>query len=379
MRLVLFDKIIAVLTLISGLSISTVAIYYSVAGLVSIFAASAIPIAIMGIVLELSKLVATIWLKNFWTIAPLLIRSYLLIAIFILMTITSLGIFGYLSKAHLDQAVPTGDVADKIALIDEKIKMYRENIDAARKALAQMDSAVDQTMSRSDSEQAAARSISVRRSQAKERTNLQNEITSAQQAIAVLNDQRAPIAKELRKVEAEVGPIKYIAAMIYGDVLDSTLLEKAVRWVIILIVIIFDPLAIILLLASQYSFSYFKKNNKIENQSEPRRNEIETVKPTTESVENNIQPESTNNTEKTEEFSVNSTKYAYLFKPWVWSKSPKVTSEPVLEDHETDPTETIDSKTAKIKWKQENPNDTIKHQRKLYSLGLINKLPWEKE
>ena len=133
------DKIVAWLTLLSGLSISAVAVYYSVAGLVSIFAAAVVPIVVMGVALEVSKLVATVWLKINWTRAPRLIKIYLVSAIAILMLITSMGIFGYLSKAHLDQAVPTGDIADKVALIDEKIKTQKDNIDAARKALRQMD------------------------------------------------------------------------------------------------------------------------------------------------------------------------------------------------------------------------------------------------
>ena len=130
MRPTFNEKLIAYLTLLSGLSISAVAVYYSVVGLTSIFAAAAIPIIIMGTTLEVSKLVATIWLKQNWSIAPRLIKVYLFSAIAILMLITSMGIFGFLSKAHLDQSVPTGDVADKIALIDEKIKTQRENVDA---------------------------------------------------------------------------------------------------------------------------------------------------------------------------------------------------------------------------------------------------------
>lgn len=259
MKITFADKSIAWFALLSGLSISAVAVWYSVAGLISIFAAAAVPIAIMGIVLEVSKLVATVWLKQNWFIAPRLIKTYLLIAVSILMLITSMGIFGYLSKAHLDQAVPTGDVQAKVALIDEKIKTERDNIEAARRALTQMDAQVDQMLGRSDTERGAERAVQIRRNQAKERAALQSDIAKAQKNIAALNQERAPIASELRKVEAEVGPIKYIAALLYGDNPDQNVLERAVRWVIILIVIIFDPLAVVLLLASQYSFQYFRR------------------------------------------------------------------------------------------------------------------------
>jgi Skp family chaperone for outer membrane proteins len=222
MKITFSDKLIAYLTLASGLSISAVAVWYSVAGLVSIFAAAAVPIIIMGIALEISKLVATVWLKMNWKIAPVLMRTYLIIAIIILMFITSMGIFGFLSKAHLDQAVPTGDVAAKVAIIDEKINTARENIkgqkdniEVARKALAQMDAQVNARLDRSEDEKGAERAVQIRRNQAKERKVLQAEVATAQKeiekinnTIAVLNEERAPIASELRKVEAEVGPIK---------------------------------------------------------------------------------------------------------------------------------------------------------------------------
>lgn len=259
MKITLAEKTVAWLTLLSGLSISAVAVYYSVAGLISIFAAAVIPIAVMGVTLELSKLVATVWLKQNWTLAPRFIKSYLLVAVLILMLITSMGIFGYLSKAHSDQSLVSGDVMSKISVYDEKIKTAKDNIDANRKALKQMDEAVDQVMGRSTSETGADKAVAIRRGQQKERSRLQSEIASEQKTITQLNEERAPIAAEVRKVEAEVGPIKYIAAFLYGDDPDTNVLERAVRFVIITIVIVFDPLAVILLLASQYSFQYFKR------------------------------------------------------------------------------------------------------------------------
>jgi len=240
----------AFLALFSGLSLSAVAIYYSVAGLVAIFAAAVIPIIVMGVALEISKLVATVWLKLNWKRAPFFIKTYLMIAITILMVITSMGIFGFLSKAHSDQSLVSGDVLSKISIYDEKIKVAKDNIDANRKALKQMDEAVDQVMGRSQDEKGADKAVALRRGQAKERTRLLSEIAAEQKTIAKLSEERAPIAAEVRKVEAEVGPIKYIAALIYGDNPDNNLLERAVRWVIIIIVGVFDPLAVILLLSS---------------------------------------------------------------------------------------------------------------------------------
>ena len=253
------EKLIAYLALFSGLLISAVAEFYSIVGLTAIFPTAFIPIVIMGIALGAGKLVATVWLKQNWSIAPYTIRAYLLIAIFTLMFITSMGIFGFLSKAHSDQGLVSGDVQAKIAVYDEKIKTAKENIDANRKALKQMDEAVDQVMGRSQDSQGADKAVAIRRGQAKERTRLLSEITAEQKVIAKLSEERAPIAAEVRKVEAEVGPIKYIAKLIYSDNPDANILEKAVSWVIVLIVIVFDPMAVILLLSSQISFQRIRE------------------------------------------------------------------------------------------------------------------------
>jgi hypothetical protein len=258
MKPTLNEKFIAYLTLLSGLSLSAVAVYYSVVGLTAIFAAAVVPIIIMGTTLEISKLVATIWLKQNWNTAPLMIKTYLFTAIVVLMIITSMGIFGFLSKAHSDQNLVSGDVLAKIAVYDEKIKTAKENIDVNRKQLKQMDEAVDQVMGRSADEKGADKAVALRRGQSKDRARLLQDIDAEQKTISSLNQERAPIAAEVRKVEAEVGPIKYIAAFFYGNT-DPTILEKAVTWVIITIIIVFDPLAIILLLASQISFQEFRE------------------------------------------------------------------------------------------------------------------------
>ena len=252
--------ILAWLLLLTGLTISAVAIYYSVVGLAAIFSAAVIPIVVMGSALEIAKLVCASWLKANWERAPRFMKAYMTTAVVVLMLITSMGIFGFLSKAHNDQNLVSGDVQSKIAIYDEKIKTAKENIDANRKALKQMDEAVDQVMGRSQDEKGADKAVALRRGQAKERTRLLSEITAEQKLIAQLSEERAPIAAEVRKVEAEVGPIKYIAKFIYGDKgADENFLERAVTWIIILIVIVFDPLAVIMLLAAQMTFGWYRQ------------------------------------------------------------------------------------------------------------------------
>jgi hypothetical protein len=283
--------ILAWLLLLTGLTISAVAIYYSVVGLAAIFSAAVIPIIVMGTTLEVAKLVCASWLKANWEQAPRLMKIYMTTAVIVLMLITSMGIFGFLSKAHSDQSLVSGDVMSKIAVYDEKIKTSKENIEANRKALSQMDMAVDQTMARSTSEQGADKASALRRNQAKERARLQSEIVAEQKSIAKLNDEAAPIRAEVRKVEAEVGPLKYIAAFIYGET-DETILEKAVTWVIITIIVVFDPLAVIMLLAAQMTFGWKKEEegNSPAGLSENLPTTVTEPKPTEEMVEPYVSP-----------------------------------------------------------------------------------------
>lgn len=423
MRIQNSDKLIAYLALISGLSISAVAIYYSVAGLMAIFAAAMIPIMIMGIVLEIGKLSATVWLKQNWMRAPRFLKTYLLLAILSLMLLTSMGIFGYLSKAHLDQAIPTGDVAAKVSLLDEKIKTERDNIETARSALKQMDAQVDARLSRSDDEKGAERAVQIRRQQQAERGRLQKDIAEAQARIAKLNEERAPIAAELRKVEAEVGPIKYIAALIYGDNPDADLLERAVRWVIIVIVLVFDPLAVILLLASQYSFSWFRQEQeenpqqeeKIEEEPQPIENVDDGFKFLAD--EKDLYPEEKGSwppvsalwpfpsafskkedtlPEAEEKHNESIEPIQDIIKKEIIDDTPTANEEKRAledwnemiaeaekavqeeEDHEIIEQASHSEKEAMTKWKADHPDSSLKHQRKLLERGMIDELPWMK-
>ena len=382
---------LAWLLLLTGLTISAVAIYYSVVGLTAIFSAAAIPIIIMGSALEVGKLVCASWLKANWERAPRFMKYYMVTAVIVLMIITSMGIFGFLSKAHSDQSLVSGDVQSRIAVYDEKIKTARDNIDANRKALKQMDEAVDQVMGRSQDEKGADKAVQLRRSQQKERVRLQSEIAAEQKNVAAISEERAPIAAEVRKVEAEVGPIKYIASFIYGDNPDANVLEKAVTWVIIIIVIVFDPLAVILLLASQYSFQWFRKQEE----------ETPTV------VEIDAAPEAEPESQPSDTWPQASALWPF---PSAYTNAPIQThteevpgetpltalggditapEEPVVPGtteselekwnrmiEEADK-EVKKEKSAKTVWKEQNPDDTIKHQEMLKELGIIEQLPWD--
>ena len=395
------------LTLATALIISLSAAVYSILGLTAIFAAAFWPIVVLGGSLEIGKIVTTLWLHKYWNKAEIQYKIYLCAAVGILMVLTSMGVFGFLSKAHLDQAVPSGDVAAKVQIFDDKIKTQQDNIKAARAALTQMDTAVDQTMSRSTTEQGADKAAGLRRSQSRERTALQNDITKAQKEITTLQEQRAPIASEMRKVEAEVGPIKYIAALIYGDNPEANTLEKAVRWVIILIVIVFDPLALTLLLAATKTFEWERGINVFTPKKRDEEDEekfFDRAREVSKDLDNgtyvapmdNLEPvlpdpvELPSDDQQFKDYYDNHP--AVVKKPrWAGFGFPmgsiftkkEEPEQPVDDSNDERPgdylvKDTTDSaeKEAKRRWKEENPSNTIKRQEKLKELGAINDVPW---
>jgi flagellar basal body-associated protein FliL len=236
------------LTFLSALLLSGIAAYYSIVGLASIFVGAFWPVVFMGSSLEFAKVVTTSWLYRNWKKIPFLLKTYLTVAVVILMLITSMGIFGYLSKSHLEQSTMIGPIADKVAMYDDKIRTLKENIDANKLAIKQLDAAVDQVMARTEDSKGAERSVQIRRAQQKERSRLNDEIAGSQKEIVKITEEKSPIQNELRKSESDFGPIKYVAELIYGSS-DRNIIDKAVRLVIILIMLVFDPLAVLLLIA----------------------------------------------------------------------------------------------------------------------------------
>jgi hypothetical protein len=401
----------AFLLAISGLTLSAVAIYYSVIGLTAVFAASFWAVAIMGTTLEVSKLVAASWLKAYWDKIPLSMKIYMSTAVIVLMFITSMGIFGFLSKAHLDQNISSGDVQSKIAIYDEKINTERENINAARTALSQMDAQVNERLSRSTDDRGAERAVQIRRQQQAERRRLQEDIVTAQTNINRLNEERAPIASEVRKVEAEVGPIKYIAKLMYGDDPDANLLEKAVTWVIMIIVFVFDPLAVLMLLGAQMTWRWHKEQKEIkstEGDSPEKESTIVSTAGVTEPLEEEIdldyvnqqlveaaivaEPVEPDVPKKTVTFVDHGEhpKDTFDYDTVEVEQTPETTANG-LEQVETvefdivqhaqtyDVEDELDdsAKNAMRHWKEEHPDETIKEVRLKKELGIIQHLPWE--
>jgi hypothetical protein len=403
-------------TLFTALSLSVVAAWYSILGLTAIFASAVIPIIIMGGILEVAKVTVTVWLHEYWHRCRLLMKFYLVPAVFMLMVITSMGIFGFLSKAHTDQSLVSGDVQAKIAVYDEKIKLAKDNIDANRKALKQMDEAVDQVMGRSTDEKGADKAVSLRRAQTKERNRLIAEIAAEQKKITVISEERAPIAAEVRKVEAEVGPIKYIAAFIYGDSPDTNLLERAVRWVIIILVVVFDPLAIMMVLAATESMKW-ERERRLQPVYEPddgplTDQQVEQLRATAESelpqgetvTVSRLFDDPGEHPADTFDHELELTESADPHPPgWMYgdlqsnslndqqieevvAEFDQLRAQPVEfnqdyldalaqgDDHDDHDDPRI--RTAVKQWKSENPDRTIKEERAKLARGKITELPW---
>ena len=240
--------ILALLTLITALAISAVAAYYSIIGLIAIFSSAVIPIAVMGVVLETGKLVTAAWVYHHWKRTPVLLKTYLISAVVVLMFITSMGIFGFLSKAHIEQTTVNSDNTLQIELIDTKIQRERDTIKRAENTLLQLDTALEKYVELG----AVTKGLNARKEQEAERNELNTTIDESTDAIATLTQKKSELNADRIAIEAEVGPIKYISELIYGESTKGVL-EDAVRGVILIIVFVFDPLAVLLLVAANQS------------------------------------------------------------------------------------------------------------------------------
>jgi len=259
------------ITFISAISISIIAAGYSIVGLATLFAGAVVPIIAMGSALEVGKLVAASWLYNNWRneLVPKTLKTYLTFAVIVLIFITSMGIFGFLSKAHLDQVQPTSSNNIKIELLDKQINQQQIIIDRSTKTLDSLDKALDTYI---DMEY-VTRGLKEREKQKEERETLQTAINSASDKIGELTEQKSVLQLEQDKIEAEVGPIKYIAELIYGDEAKDHF-DEAVRWVIIILIFVFDPLAVLLLIAANISLRSRKKDKEQVKEDEKEQLEV---------------------------------------------------------------------------------------------------------
>ena len=257
---------LTILTFISAIAISLIAAGYSILGLATLFAGAAVPIIAMGSALEVGKLVAASWLYHNWrSDIPRTLKAYLFSAIIILIFITSIGIFGFLSKAHLDQVNPTAGNTEQIALIDKKIKQEEKIIERAEKTLNQLDKALDVYIDK----EYVSRGLKERKKQKEERDLLNKSIDEAMEKIAELNNAKSSITIEQLKLEADVGPLKYVAELIYGDNAKDHF-DSAVRIIILILIFVFDPLAVLLLIAANISLRQWRMKRSLTKETKKR-------------------------------------------------------------------------------------------------------------
>ena len=250
------------LTLLTALAIAATAAWYSIVGLAAIFAGAVIPIVIMGSVLEMGKLVTAAWLHQNWKTVSLWMKSYLTSSVFLLMVITSLGIFGFLSKAHLEHSISTGGTNElRISNLERQIGNQQRIITDSEKVLGQLDQTV-QVLLDADRIRGRSGALATRKGQAEERSALNQDINDAYGRIEEYQTELSPLQQEKLAIEVEVGPLKYIAELIYGDEAEDYF-DEAVRIVILLLIFTFDPLAIVLLLAASQGLTQRKKDRMV--------------------------------------------------------------------------------------------------------------------
>lgn len=223
-----------ILPFLTAIALSIVAAYYSVVGLAQIFPGSFWPIIIMGSILEISKLVTVSWLYNNWSDTVNIMRYYFLLAIFLLMGITSMGIFGYLSRAHIETNVEMGSNIVQLQTLNKQEKFVTDRL--------------EYLMQRAGDPATATKKID-------------RSIQEAQLELKSISELKLPLLKTENKLMAEVGPIRYIAELLY-EKSDPTFIDKAVRFVILIIIFVFDPLAILLLIASNQTLKRYKNSKE---------------------------------------------------------------------------------------------------------------------
>ena len=251
--------ILALITLFTALAISAVAAFYSIVGLMAIFSASALSIAIMGAVLEIGKLITASWLYQNWKTIPKLLKYYLTSAVVVLMFITSMGIFGYLSKSHIDAGTNTSQLQIKLERLNNYIKSEQKTIDRAERQLENLDKALERYVELG----AVSKGLDRRLEQEEERDILTSMVNKSQLKIDEYLDEKSEYDLEIKNFEVEVGPLKYISALIYGD--DAlNFLDSAVRIVILILVFVFDPLAVLLVVAANISINDYNNRKRRE-------------------------------------------------------------------------------------------------------------------
>jgi len=267
----------AIITLLTAFALAGVAAWFSIIGVMAILAGAPFHALVAGATIEVAKLVTTSWIYRNWEHASLKLRSLLIFFTLLIMLVTSMGVFGFLSKAHLEQGASTIDNSAKVVRLEEQIAQEKSSIADNQKVIGQLDQTVQ---SLTDAQRIRGRngSIAVRKSQEEQRKQLRDEIDASQKRIDALSEERFTLQSEVRKLELEVGPIRYIAELIYGAEDNSNKhIESAVRIFILLLVLTLDPLAVTLLIAANNTILRLQNAKKENSLRDPGHNTISVV------------------------------------------------------------------------------------------------------
>ena len=256
----MYNTILAGIVFLSGISLSAVAAFYSIIGLTTLFSGAFWPVIIMGSVLEIAKLVSVSWLHHNWKETTAFVKSYLIFAILVLMLITSMGIFGYLSRAHIEQQVKinTG-VSSDIRILNNQIKTKEDTINDINKQISFIDDSISKMIEKGKTKDSLAASDKQRKTRDELVSKRDREITE----LNTIKTKKIQSEAESKKVEAEIGPLKYVAEFFYGESSEKVV-DKAVTYVILIIILVFDPLAIFLLIAFNQTLAKRKDEYDIE-------------------------------------------------------------------------------------------------------------------
>lgn len=246
--------IFGLLTLLTALLLASMAAWFSIAGLMAIFSGAALSVGAMAGTLEIAKLVTVSWLHRHWGVTNRFLKIYLILAVVVLMFITSLGIFGFLSRAHIEQSLSAGDNVLKISQLDQQISREQSKVQDAVLVITQLDNAVT-VLQNNDRISGPNGAVALRLNQEPERASLNSIIQDTNDVIDQLNSQRLILVQQQMQKEVEIGPLKYVAELIYGSERAQENFDQAVRWVIIILVVVFDPLAVALLIAANQTLT----------------------------------------------------------------------------------------------------------------------------
>ena len=266
----------ALLAFLAGFALSATAAWYSIVGLMAIFPGAKVPIIIMGVALEFAKLVAASWIYRNWKKSPFLIRAYMTTAVLVLIFITSMGIFGFLSKSHLEHSLTAGaETRAQIATIETQLVSREKSRDFLNRQLDSLDASLERYIELGY----VTKGLEQMKQLEADRRELEAQRSTLEEEIIELSARKNELDVSIKKVEVEVGPLRYIAELVYGEENAPQHFDQTVRWVIILLVSVFDPFAVALLLAGNISLVHYAKERGMEKRKRTLSYQLDTSGP----------------------------------------------------------------------------------------------------